>query len=351
MTSSSGPKGNWALWRLCVPRTMYLPILLLVGVMTFVTGCGSGQVCPAATPSEINEGPDALNDLIPLTVEPDPVLPADSGSDPQDKPRVMWWHDVVMYEPGSLDTLLANGGPVTHVILHVYHPNDIPLDPDENPYSFVPGYVARAVDTCHAHGVTVVLSRNLCPAYGIDGWTVEDLYDPSYYTQTISQVRADLALTGADEAMFDLEGYAHCPFKPQVTGDLSEDEFQRIRKATALAVEEVGPIDYLLNVGPTPLHPYAAFSPLGHEHVSEMTRYDIEWRLERRYQWPYEVFGASVYHQKENPWSETLTFFLPHEILVDRRFLWADKNAIFLYTDQGHEQAVAALVAQIGPLD
>lgn len=257
----------------------------------------------------------------------------DTSVETADKPVIIWYQTVGR-DPNILHLVLKNGI-FSHVMLRGIS------EFDSKDFYNRPN-VKKVIEICHQKGVKVIWTRSLYPQLNFDKWKNEYIFDTSYYTRRIQQVRKEGRLIGADFVAFDAEPPRQGPMLSLKKHKIAKDKFELMKNAVKTATEIEGQVDFVLPAGKDYRnHIYNATRQLGKYVVAEYTYYDR--LLSTGYKnIPYDIFGAFVSMRKENKDHPHLLFFTPREIL-ERQDLWAHKKGLFVYPGRRENAAEVSL--------
>ncbi|GAJ03273.1 unnamed protein product, partial [marine sediment metagenome] len=225
-------------------------------------------------------------------------------------------------------------GLITHVSIGAGHRKNRDYKKNVN--------ILEAIKIVKNAGVKLIWIRWLWPGYDIAEDQAEDLFNPNYYIQEIQAIRAEAKEIGADFVCLDSEPYAQSPLKKYMKGktrvNLDAEQLERLKKTIEQVIKRVGKIEFILPAGSFSIkHPHNIIAEIGRNRISEHTFYDNKkWLANIKY--PYEISGAYLNSNKENPRRFDLPYFLPSEIF-ERSELWSHKKGVFLYPREGNSMA------------
>ncbi|RME41605.1 MAG: hypothetical protein D6788_00885, partial [Planctomycetota bacterium] len=266
-------------------------------------------------------------------------VPAGPASPP---PMVIWYH-YPDHGRAILEDVLRSGM-ITHVML---------VGADRVGRSYNEPGVLEAIDVCRQAGVKVIWSRHLWNNY-TELQTLEDVFDPAFYIDALTQIVTEAEALGADFTAVDGETYDGSPLYQYFREDLSEEDFAAMQAALEAAAEVVR-VDFVYPAGShfRPMRATNLYPILGGVRIAENTYFDMPNR-NCRISYPYDVFGAFVSPLTERPSNPDAPYFLPQEILR-RRYLWSAAdgapegvNGLFLFHDIDEEETaiIARMIAE-----
>ncbi len=191
----------------------------------------------------------------------------------------------------------------------------------------------KAMDTCKEYGVPMILFRFL---FDPSGAPISNLTDPAYLITKIADLKAECKRLGIEHGGFETEAYGR---------DTPLHEYMKGTSFTAPDYDEcVGACKTASNVagwvwGITPAgkgarkvqgqniyrwHPYSGLCQnLAHNWIGQGTYYDRPREIEDATEdYPFNVAGMFVSTTKDNPNSPSKRFFVPSDVVTDRRDVW-----------------------------
>lgn len=260
------------------------------------------------------------------------LLSADTESTVKEhnSPIIIWNHSIYN---DSLDALkiAISTDLFTHVNMKRLHRYDCRIEK----YGRYEDMVPKVIELCKQNDVKVILTRNLWPSWRISDSNKNDLYQSEYYVREIEDLKNDANSLGADYIGLDIEPYGKSPLKTIIKErNYNSRDLEKIKNAVQSAERKTGGVDFIYPAGSNLVHhPYNIISGLAKYRISEHTYYDNE-RWIKNVKYPFEIFGAFIRLEKENPNHKDLPFFLVEEIF-DRSELWSDKKGVWLYKGSG----------------
>lgn len=260
-----------------------------------------------------------------------------------DEPRryfTIWLHGVWRRHSSLIP--IVNAPLISHVM-------GVGLSADDHP-NYMQDKRYRAMRRlCHQGQKKFIWGRWLYPGYKVERFNPEVVYDYRFYVRHIRSIRREQELMKADMVALDTEAYAYSPLKEWVNKPLSPEDYARLEGAIEKAVQEAGQVDIVFP-GPKAGERYAynALARLGKRIMGEHTYYDR--KIPPREERYYDLFGAAVAHNKENPDYPRLPLFTPKEIL-SRRELWEACDGLCFYPWYNDERrdVVAQMMAEVKP--
>lgn len=261
---------------------------------------------------------------------------------PKDKPVIIWFHNLAVKKPSTLEKAISNGI-VSHALMLFLHPLDAPLD------HRAMVKVRRAVGVCRKYKTEVIWARTLWPTYKVEGIKKSVFFDPNYYAQAIRQIKAEASLIGVQLTAIDTEPYGYFPFKYEFRKPWNVEDFNAVVRAVSQAIRKENRVDFVFpSAVSTKKRLYNALAELGKLKIAEHTYYDIPAIIKDK-KIPYDIMGVYLNVTKHNDKHPTAPYFTPREIL-ERQDLWAHKKGLFIYPDDENIEKVAEMLSKISDI-
>jgi len=268
------------------------------------------------------------------TEDPNQARQQDSGSQPEEKPMIIWFHNGATYSTLSLKTAISSGL-ITHVMLLYMHRADRDWKANRD--------VQEAIKIVKKSDAKLIWCRCLWVLYAIENSKHSDLFDPLYYIQEIQNLRAEAKEMGADFVALDAEPYGHSPMKYYLFGNrLDGQQKEQLKLAVRRAVGVVGKVDFIRPGGSANRGgPAEILAKLGKYRFSGISKSVNALKHKPPYEvYPYEIFAAYLNTFKKDTGEPQFTYFLVPEIF-ENSHIWSDKEGLLLYPREKNTLAVA----------
>ncbi len=191
----------------------------------------------------------------------------------------------------------------------------------------------EAIDTCKEYGVPMILFRFL---FDPGGALVSDLTNPMYLTARILDLKQECEKLGIEHCGFETEAYGKDTPLHDYMRDTSfaAPDYDACVIACKTASNAAGWVWGITPAGKAARkvqgqniyrwHPYMALCQnLAHNWIGQGTYYDRPREIEDATEdYPFNVAGMFVSTTKQNQDSHEKRFFLPSDVVTDRRDVW-----------------------------
>ena len=241
--------------------------------------------------------------------------------------KMIIWHHRSSSDLVSLQNVL-DSGLINKVIIYYMHRTHADWETDED--------ILQAIEMVkNDSDVDLIWCRNLWSYEYTDVMEFQDFFNPDYYANEIHIMNQEAQEIGADYTCFDAEPYANSIIKPYLKGELillTPQQEQNLSDAVRTATSKQGKVDFILPGGAFDMiNPLNILSDLGEIKIAESTYYNRESKI-NVIPFEYDIFGAFVNNETDNPDIPGYPYFLISEILGSYSYYWEDLMGLFIYT-------------------